>query len=214
MGEPIGIGGPDFAQDGIACSALEEGKPVAGQANGEAVLIVRRGEGFFAIGAACTHYGAPLADGIVEGGTIRCPWHHARFELATGEASGPPALDAIPCFPVERRGDRLFVLPRPKDPSKAPGGNPVRSASGGPQSVAIVGMPNARLGERACAFVVPKPGHRFSFDDMIHFLMEQKVTRQHMPERLEVVDALPMTPSGKVQKFKLRETAKAMLQTA
>jgi len=82
------------------------------------------------------------------------------------------------------------------------------------QSVAIVGMPNARLGERACAFVVPKPGHRFSFDDMIHFLMEQKVTRQHMPERLEVVDALPMTPSGKVQKFKLRETAKAMLQTA
>ena len=82
------------------------------------------------------------------------------------------------------------------------------------QSVAIVGMPDARLGERACAFVVPKPGHRFSFDDMIRFLMEQKVTRQYMPERLEVVDALPMTPSGKVQKFKLRETAKAMLQMA
>ncbi|MGA2818200.1 MAG: cyclohexanecarboxylate-CoA ligase [Xanthobacteraceae bacterium] len=82
------------------------------------------------------------------------------------------------------------------------------------QSVAIVGMPDARLGERACAFVVPKPGQRFSFDDMIRFLMEQKVTRQYMPERLEVVDALPMTPSGKVQKFKLRETAKAMLQTA
>jgi cyclohexanecarboxylate-CoA ligase len=48
----------------------------------------------------------------------------------------------------------------------------------------------------------------------VHSLMEQKVTRQYMPERLEVVDALPMTPSGKVQKFKLRETAKAMSQTA
>ncbi len=139
MGEAIEVGGPDFAIDGIACSALEEGKPVAGQANGEPVLIVRRGEAFFAIGAACSHYGAPLADGIVEAGTIRCPWHHARFELATGEASGPPALNAIPCFPLERRGDRLYVVGGPGGQAAAPGGNPRRSASGGPQSVAIVG---------------------------------------------------------------------------
>ena len=82
------------------------------------------------------------------------------------------------------------------------------------QSVAIVGMPDARLGERACVFVVPKSGQRFSFDDMIRFMAEQKVARQYVPERLEVVDELPLTPSGKVQKFKLREMAKALSQTA
>ena len=139
MSEPIKVEGPDFGKDGISCSALEEGEPFLGQANSEAVLIIRRGETFFAVGAACTHYGAPLADGIVEGQTIRCPWHHARFELATGEASGPPALDAIPCFPIDRLGDRLFVRARSSERSTAPGGNPRRSTSGGPQSVAIVG---------------------------------------------------------------------------
>jgi cyclohexanecarboxylate-CoA ligase len=81
------------------------------------------------------------------------------------------------------------------------------------QSVAIVGMPDARLGERACVFVVPKSGQRFSFDDMIRFMAEQKVARQYVPERLEVLNELPLTPSGKVQKFKLREMAKALSQT-
>ena len=78
MSESVEIRGPDFVKDGLACSALEEGKPVAGQANGEAVLVIRRGEVFFAVGAACTHYGAPLAEGIVEGGTIRCRTLHRK----------------------------------------------------------------------------------------------------------------------------------------
>ncbi len=82
------------------------------------------------------------------------------------------------------------------------------------QSVAIVGMPDARLGERACAFVVPKSGQRFGFDDMARFMTEQKIARQYVPERLELLDELPLTPSGKVQKFKLREMAKAFSQTA
>jgi len=139
MSESLEPSGPDFLKDGIACSALDEGKPVAGQVNGEAVLMIRTGEMFFAVGAGCTHYGAPLSDGIVEGDTIRCPWHHARFDLATGEASGPPALNAISCFSVERRGDRVYVLGRAHEPSTAPGGNPQRSSSNGPQSIAIVG---------------------------------------------------------------------------
>jgi cyclohexanecarboxylate-CoA ligase len=78
------------------------------------------------------------------------------------------------------------------------------------QAVAIVGMPDARLGERACAFVVPKPGQDFRFTDMVAFLEKQKLAKQYFPERLEVVAELPRTPSGKVQKFKLRDAAREL----
>jgi len=71
--------------------------------------------------------------------------------------------------------------------------------------VAIVSYPDERLGERACAFVVPRPGKEFDMAAMVAFLKEQKVATQYMPERLEVQPALPTTPSGKVQKFKLRD---------
>ncbi len=71
--------------------------------------------------------------------------------------------------------------------------------------VAIVGYPDTRLGERACAFVTVKPGHSFMLEDMSRYLTEHQVTRQYHPERLELMDDLPKTPSGKLQKFKLRE---------
>ena len=76
-------------------------------------------------------------------------------------------------------------------------------------TVAIVGYPDARLGERACAFVAVKPGHSFSLDEMSRYLSEHQVTRQYHPERLELMDDLPKTPSGKLQKFKLRDVARA-----
>jgi cyclohexanecarboxylate-CoA ligase len=76
------------------------------------------------------------------------------------------------------------------------------------QAAAIVGIPDARLGERACAFVVAKPGRSLTLADMVGFLEEQKVAKQYLPERLEVVEELPRTPSGKIQKFKLREVAR------
>ena len=72
-------------------------------------------------------------------------------------------------------------------------------------SVAIVAYPDERLGERACAFVTLRPGTQLSFADMRAFLEAQKIARQYIPERLEVREALPATPSGKIQKFKLRE---------
>jgi len=72
-------------------------------------------------------------------------------------------------------------------------------------SVALVAYPDERLGERACAFVTLRPGQQLSFKDMIEFLGAQKIARQYIPERLEIRDALPATPSGKIQKFKLRE---------
>ena len=74
--------------------------------------------------------------------------------------------------------------------------------------VAIVGYPDARLGERACAFVKLREGAELSFADMAAFLADQQMARQYIPERLEIMDALPRTPSGKIQKFRLRETAR------
>jgi cyclohexanecarboxylate-CoA ligase len=75
------------------------------------------------------------------------------------------------------------------------------------QAVAIVGFADQRLGERACAFVVPRPNATFTYDDMVRFLEEQQTARQYFPERLEIVEDLPRTASGKVQKFRLREMA-------
>jgi cyclohexanecarboxylate-CoA ligase len=71
--------------------------------------------------------------------------------------------------------------------------------------VAIVAYPDERLGERACAVVVPKAGQSIDFAGMVAFLADQKVAKQYVPERLVVRDAMPATPSGKIQKFRLRE---------
>ncbi|GAB3361583.1 MULTISPECIES: cyclohexanecarboxylate-CoA ligase [Giesbergeria] len=70
---------------------------------------------------------------------------------------------------------------------------------------AIVAYPDERLGERACAVVVPKPGQSLDLPGMVEFLKAQKVALQYIPERLVVRDDLPSTPSGKIQKFRLRE---------
>ena len=75
------------------------------------------------------------------------------------------------------------------------------------REVAIVGMPDARLGERACAFVALKPGFHLGFDEMVAYLQEKGTARVYLPERLELMEELPRTPTGKVQKFRLREMA-------
>ncbi|WP_093036799.1 AMP-binding enzyme [Ruegeria marina] len=72
-------------------------------------------------------------------------------------------------------------------------------------AVAVVGAPDERLGERACAFVIPKPGQSLTFDEMKTFLQGRGVTKKYWPSRLELRDSLPMTTSGKIQKFALRE---------
>jgi len=79
-------------------------------------------------------------------------------------------------------------------------------------SAAIVGYPDARLGERACAFLVLRPGQTFDLTDMQTLMAEHKVAKQYWPERVEIVADLPKTPAGKVQKFQLREIAKAFAE--
>ena len=78
------------------------------------------------------------------------------------------------------------------------------------EDAAIVAMPDPRLGERGCAFVTLKSGQGLNFEDMVAYLLEQKMAKQYLPERLEVVEAMPRTPSGKIQKFKLREIAETL----
>src|SRR4051794_14674641 len=94
--------GPDLVQ-GIALSDLPDGAKLVGHCGDEQVLLVRRGAEIFAIGATCTHYGGPLGDGLVAADTIRCPWHHACFDLRTGEALRAPAFNSLACWSVEQR---------------------------------------------------------------------------------------------------------------
>jgi cyclohexanecarboxylate-CoA ligase len=70
---------------------------------------------------------------------------------------------------------------------------------------AVVAYPDERLGERACAVVVPRAGQTIDLPSIVEFMKSQKVAVQYIPERLIVRDAMPSTPSGKIQKFKLRD---------
>jgi cyclohexanecarboxylate-CoA ligase len=79
-------------------------------------------------------------------------------------------------------------------------------------SVALVGYPDARLGERACAFMTLRPGHNLDLKTVQAYMDENKVAKQYWPERIVIADDLPKTPAGKIQKFALREQAKAFAE--
>ena len=132
------LSGPDLAA-GIAFDGLEEGTALLGHANGDAVLVVRRGEEVFAVGAVCTHYSGPLAEGLVVGETVRCPWHHGCFSLRTGEALRAPALNPVACWRVERTGDRIRVTEKVERDPLAPAGRVLDSGSGKPRTIVIIG---------------------------------------------------------------------------
>src|SRR5438067_10308888 len=102
------VHGPDF-EKGCKIDELAGGKMLLGHAFGEQVLVAGCGDELFAIGATCTHYGGPLAEGLMVDCTVRCPWHHAHFDLRTGEAIAAPALNNVPCYKIEKRGDQFFV---------------------------------------------------------------------------------------------------------
>ncbi len=82
----------------------------------ERVLLVRQGNAVHAVGAACTHYSGPLVDGTLVDGTIRCPWHHACFDLASGAVLRAPALAPLSVWRAEQRDGRIFVTTRVERP--------------------------------------------------------------------------------------------------
>ena len=122
--------GPDLAQ-GIPSSDLAEGAMLAGHAGGDKVLLVRRGGKVTALAAECTHYHGPLAEGLIVGDTIRCPWHHACFSLHTGEALAAPALDPLACHAVSESEGRIVVGGRQEQPKP--------SKIGGTGRIVIIG---------------------------------------------------------------------------
>src|SRR3979490_1942343 len=107
--------GPDLAQ-GIALSDFTA-ETLLGHVGDQDVLLVRSGPDLFAIDADCSHYHGPLAEGLVVGESIRCPWHHACFDLRTGEAARAPALTPLAVWRGEHDGDRILVRTKNRIPN-------------------------------------------------------------------------------------------------
>jgi nitrite reductase/ring-hydroxylating ferredoxin subunit len=126
--------GPDFTK-GIDAALLADGAMLFGHIGQDPVILARSGGEVFAIGATCTHYGGPLAEGLLVGDTVRCPWHHACFSMRTGEAVRAPALNPVACWSVETIDGRHFVRGRHELPSRAAR----RSSTGTPASIVILG---------------------------------------------------------------------------
>jgi NADPH-dependent 2,4-dienoyl-CoA reductase/sulfur reductase-like enzyme/nitrite reductase/ring-hydroxylating ferredoxin subunit len=124
--------GPDLTQ-GVSPTDLVDGKLV-GHIGDQEVLLVRSGPEIFAIDAHCSHYHGPLADGLVTGGAVRCPWHHACFDLRTGEATHAPAFNALDVWNVEERDGRIFVRDKRKQSTHSKG-----AKADHPEKVVIVG---------------------------------------------------------------------------
>ena len=128
------LDGPDFAQ-GVALADIAEGGMILGHVAGDAVLLARRGQELFAIGAECTHYHGPLAEGVLVEDTVRCPWHHACFSLRTGEALRAPALNPVPCWRVELQNGTVYV----REKVEATGHRARTTLQPEPAAVVIVG---------------------------------------------------------------------------
>jgi 3-phenylpropionate/trans-cinnamate dioxygenase ferredoxin reductase subunit len=144
MGEQAKPSGPDLAR-GVPVASVKRGASITGQVDGEAVLLVRQGDEWFAIGAVCSHYGGPLGEGLLVGDTVRCPWHHACFSLRTGESIRPPALHNLACYRVEVADGTVRVTGKVAPRSVR---TPARR-DGLPPSVVIVG--GGAAGDNAAA---------------------------------------------------------------
>src|SRR6185295_14222029 len=113
---------------GVDASSITDGKMILGHVGKDQVLLARTGDRLFAVGAHCTHYHGPLAEGLLVGDTVRCPWHHACFSLETGEALRAPALDPVATVVVDVRGGRVVAI-REIEPADGATPSPDRTAA-------------------------------------------------------------------------------------
>ena len=143
--------GPDLSQ-GVTLADFGDRQMLRGHVGKKAVLLARVGEEVLAVGATCTHYSGPLAEGLLVGDTVRCPLHHACFSLRTGEALGAPAFNPIACWKVERDGERIVV----REQVAAVSANKV-AADSHPQDVVIIGGGAAGF---ACAEMLRRRGYK------------------------------------------------------
>lgn len=160
--------GPDLTK-GLEVSSIRAGQLIAGHAFGEPVLLVHVEPNWFAVGGKCTHYGAPLDQGVLVSETIRCPWHHACFELRDGAASCAPALNDLPSYDVAVENNIVRVT-RKRDRGQLKGeghrarGSPApervlfeEKPTTGPESVVIIGGGAAG---NACAEMLRREAYR------------------------------------------------------
>ncbi len=99
----------DREQAVATAEELRDGEMKQISAAGTEILLARIKGKYHAVAAHCTHYGAPLVDGVINGERIVCPWHHACFNAITGDLEEPPALDSLPCSPVRVEDGKVFV---------------------------------------------------------------------------------------------------------
>lgn len=125
--------GPELSA-GIPASSVADGAMLLGHVGNDPVLVARSNGSLYAIGATCTHYGGPLAEGLLVGDTVHCPWHHACFSLKTGEPLRAPALDRVTCYRVEETAGTIFVRDAVEPPSLY-----LRTLSSPPTSIVIIG---------------------------------------------------------------------------
>ena len=134
---------PDFVRV-AATSDLADGEMRQVSADGTDVLLTRVDGRFHACTAFCTHYGAPLATGVLSGSTVVCPWHHAMFDVTTGALCEPPALDALRTFETKVDGDDVLVRV-PSDADDAGKGVAYRESDGRLRRMSHVDRDDQRL---------------------------------------------------------------------
>ena len=131
--DQVQLEGTDFSL-GVKLSAVPDGAMLSGYVGDQAVLLARRGDELFAVGSKCPHYGGPLAEGLLVGETVRCPWHHACFSLRSGDVLRAPARDPLPRWRVEVSDGIAYARERIEHQPR-----PTLASAAVPESVLIIG---------------------------------------------------------------------------